>query len=203
MSFSESPVQNALRVFEEAGGTLRTSEALERGIHPRTLYRLRDGGQLEQLSRGLYRLAECPPTAHDDLITVAGRVPEAVISLISALAFHDLTDEVPHEVYVALPRGKRTPQIDHPPLRVFHVRDPAYSTGVDVRRMHGIDVPIYDPAKTVADAFKFRRQIGKSVALDALRRYLNRTDRDLPALVEYAELCRVKRVMTPYMEALV
>ena len=202
MYVSEQNAKQALRLFEEAGGTLRTKEALEKGIEPRTLYYLRDEGRLETLSRGLYRLAEQPASEHDDLITVAGRVPEAVVTLVSALAFHELTDEVPHSVYVALPRGKRTPQLDYPPLEAIHVSEPAYSAGIEHHRMDGVDVKVYEPARTVADSFKFRKRIGKDVAIGSLKAYLSRPDRDLQSLMRYADICRVKNVMTPYVESL-
>ena len=99
---AQSPSEIALDLFREHGGILRTSEALDLGIHPRTLYALRDAGALQQLSRGLYRLAELPPLSHPDLVIVALKVPQAVICLVSALAFHELTTQVPHAVDVAL-----------------------------------------------------------------------------------------------------
>jgi predicted transcriptional regulator of viral defense system len=195
--------KQALRVFEEAGGTLRTSEARAQGVHPRTLYHLRDTGHLERLSRGLYRLADRPASEHEDLVIVAGRVPEAVVTLISALAFHDLTDEIPRAVHIALPRGKRFPRLDYPPLETVHVSEPAFSTGIETRALAGgLDVRVYDPARTVADCFKFRGQIGKDVALGALKTYLRRSGRDLQALMRYADVCRVKSVMRPHVESL-
>ena len=105
--------------LKERYGTLRTFEALRAGIHPRTLYALRDSGEIEQLARGLFRLAELPPPGEPDLLTVAEKVPQAVFCLLTALAFHRLTTQVPHAVDVALPRTARVPRLNHPPIKVF------------------------------------------------------------------------------------
>src|SRR5260370_27627440 len=104
--------------FRRRGGALRTSEALKLGIHPRTLYSLRDEGVLTQLDRGLYTLADVPEPANPDLMIVARRVPKGVVCLLSALAFHEVTTQLPHEVHLALTRGTKTPRLRPPPLRV-------------------------------------------------------------------------------------
>lgn len=125
----------AKALFRRHGGLLRTSEALRLGIHPRTLYAMRDEGVLEQLSRGLYRLAELPPLGAPDLVAVARKVPTAVICLISALAFHELTVQIPHTVYIALARGTEPPRLDYPPVRIFWFTGDAFADyeGVRVR----------------------------------------------------------------------
>ena len=128
MSFRIKSTENAIEIFRAHQGVLRTGEALELGIHPRDLYRLRDEGLIEALSRGVYRLTELPPLSDPDLVTVALRVPRAIVCLISALAFHELTEQVPHEVQIALPRDTKTPVLDHPPIRVFRMsRGPSSS----------------------------------------------------------------------------
>lgn len=150
----------ALRLFREHGGVLRTSEALVLGVPSRVLYRLRDEGRLELLSRGVLRLVEGPELASPDLVAVAKRVPRGVVCLVSALHFHEMTLEVPHEVYVALPRGTKSPRIDAPPVRFFHFSGEAYSAGVREHDVGGHAVRVYEPAKTVADCFKMRNRIG-------------------------------------------
>jgi len=202
VNVSAEKANEATEIFREHGGLLRTTEARELGIHPRVLYHLRDSGRLDRLSRGVYRLAELPPMEHPDLAVVAARAPEARISLLSALSFHELTTEIPHEVYVTLPRGHRAPSLGHPPLRVFHVSGEALTDGVERHDMGGVDVSIYSPAKTVADCFKFRGQIGTGVAVQALRSYLKKRPSPVADLLRYARLCRVDRVMQPYLEAL-
>jgi predicted transcriptional regulator of viral defense system len=194
--------QQAIELFREQGGILRTSEALKLGIHPRTLYALRDAGVLERLARGLYRLAEMPPPAHPDLVTVALKVPQAVICLLSALAYHELTTQIPHAVYVALERGSEVPRLDYPPLRIFWFSGPAWSGGIETQALDDVPVRMYDPAKSVADALKYRHRIGLDVALEALKLYRQHPAFDVSELLRYARVCRVEKVMVPYLEAL-
>lgn len=197
-----APREAALGIFAAHGGILRTKEALELGIHPRTLYALRDAGDLERLSRGLYRLADLPPLTHPDLVVVARRFPDAVVCLISALDFHDLTTQIPHVIDVAIEQGASRPALDSPPLRVFHFSAEAWSAGIAHHALDGVEVPIYGPAKSVADIFKYRHKLGLDVALEALNRYLKRSDFDIGELLHYARICRVESVMRPYLEAL-
>jgi len=195
-------IQNAITLFRQHGGTLRTAEALRLGIHPRTLYAMRDSGLLEQLSRGLYRLAELPPLSNPDLVTVALKVPQAVVCLISALAFHELTTQIPHVVDVALRTRAERPRLDYPPLRIFWFSGPAWSEGVETHLIDDIPVRIYSPEKSVADSFKFRRKIGLDVALEALKLYRQHSGFDVSKLLHFARICRVEKVMRPYLEAL-
>lgn len=188
--------------FRERGGILRTTEALQLGIHPRTLYALRDAGVLERLSRGVYRLASMPPPGNPDLVAVALRAPQGVICLLSALAVHDLTTQIPHEVHVALKRGAEPPRLEHPPVRVFWFTGEAFTSGIERHVLDGVGVRVYGAAKTVADCFKYRNKLGLDVALEALKLYL-RKRRARPAdLTRFARVCRVEAVMRPYVEAL-
>ena len=180
---------------------MRTSQALELGIHPRTLYRLRDDGRLEQISRGVFRLADLPPMEDPDLVAVASRVPRAVICLVSALHFHGLTVEIPHEVSLALPQGTKSPVLDHPPIRVFRFAAQMYEAGLETHTIDAVPVRIYGPAKSVADAFRFRNRLGVDVALHALRTGLNERRFTPAELVRFAKICRVERQMRPYLEA--
>ncbi len=189
-----------LEHFREAGGVLRTSQAQKRGVHPRTLYRLLAEGRLERLSRGVYRLTELPPSDDPDLLAVATRVPKAVVCLISALHIHGLTTEIPHEVSIALPPRTKRPEICYPPIRVFWFSGKAYTEGVEEHPSGG--VRLYNAAKSVADCFKFRNKLGINVAVEALRTGLEER-LFLPAkLLRYARICRVERVMKPYLEAI-
>ncbi len=194
--------REAVNCFRAAGGVLRTSQARRLGIHPRTLYRLRDEGRLERLSRGVYRLAELPLPGDPDLLTVAARVPKAVICLISALHVHGLTTEIPHEVGIALPPGTKRPQLDYPPVRIFWFSGEAYTSGVEAHPVGEVPIRIYDAPKTVADCFKFRNKLGIDVAVEALRTGLEE-DRVRPAeFLRYARICRVERIVMPYLEAM-
>ena len=198
----EETFERALQVFRHHGGILRMSQAVQAGIHRRTLRAMLEAGLAERLSRGLYRLSELPPLGNPDLVTVARRVPRGVICLVSALAYHELTTQVPHEVYLALPRGAEPPRIDHPPTRVFWFHGLAFSEGIEGYTLDEVAVPIYSPEKTLADCFKYRNKIGTDVAVEALRLYRDRGRMNAADLVRFARVCRVENVMRPYLEAL-
>ena len=192
-----------LQVFHRNGGVLRTTDALALGIHPATLYKLRDNGQLTQLSRGLYRLADAKEYQNPDLAIVGARAPDAAVCLISALAFHEMTTQIPAAVHLAVPRGtyyrlKLAPL----PVRVYRFDPRTFTAGLETHDIDGYRVKVYSPARTVADCFKFRNKIGLDVALEALQLYRERKHRSTRELVHFAGLLRVQRVLQPYLEAL-
>ena len=181
---------------------LRTSEAIRQGIHPRTLYSLRESGEVEEIGRGLYRLTSAKPLENPDWATIATKVPRGVICLVSALSHHGLTTQVPHAIDIALPSHSRVPKLDYPPIRIFWISEPAFSSGIDVVVTDGGKVQVYSPEKTIADCFKYRNKIGLDVAVEALKAYRERTKKpNLKLLLKYAELDRVQRIMRPYLEA--
>jgi predicted transcriptional regulator of viral defense system len=192
----------AKSIFLEHGGTLRTRNAIQAGIHPRTLYAMKEAGILERLTRGLYRLVDLPRLGSPDLITVTLRVQNSVICLISALAFHEITTQIPHAVYLALRQGSRSPKLDHPPIRVFWFEGPAFTEGIETHDIDGVPVRIYSPEKTLADCFKHRNKIGIDVAIEALKLYRKHKPLRADQLVRYAKICRVEKVMRPYLEAI-
>ena len=196
-----SPAEYAKSVFNEHGGTLRTREALAAGIHPRTLYAMRDSGVLDQTGRGLFRLAGMPPFSEPDLITVAKKVPQAVFCLITALAFHRLTTQIPHEVQLALPRTSRHPKLDYPPIQAFRFSTDSFAAGVETHQIDGVSIRVYSAEKTLADAFKYRNKLGLDTAIEALRNYRNRRKPQFQKILEFAKICRVERVIRPYLEA--
>ncbi len=179
------------------------SEAIKLGITRYMLYTLRDRGIIEQVSRGIYRLVELPPISDPDLVTVSLRFPHAVICLVSALAYHDITTQIPHEVSVAVPRNSRVPSLDYPPVQAHRFAKDAYESGIEEHRIDDVPVKIYCPEKTLADCFKFRNKIGMDVVLEALALYRTRKKRNFGELIKYARLCRVEKVMRPYLEATV
>lgn len=189
-------------IFRRHGGQLRMSEALAYGISRYSLYMLRDRGIVEPVSRGVYRLAELPPIDNPDLVTVSLRVPKAVICLVSALAFHDMTTQIPHVVSVAVPRGSRAPSLDYPPVRAHRFSTQAYGHGIETHLIDGVTVKVYSREKTLADTFKFRNRVGTDVALEALRFYSERHGVNTGAVLGCARVCRVENVMRPYLEAL-
>jgi predicted transcriptional regulator of viral defense system len=198
---NSEPFRKANAAFQQHGGILRTTEALRAGIHPRTLYAMRDSGLIEQIARGLYRLSEMPALGSPDLVSVALKVQGGVICLISALSFHEISTQIPHEVHVALDRGARAPHLSYPPLRVFRFSGKAFTEGVELHEIDGVSIRIYCPEKTLADCFKYRNKIGMDTTLEALKLYGQRMKVKVEDLLEYARICRVEKVMRPYLEA--
>jgi predicted transcriptional regulator of viral defense system len=202
LSTPTAAVAQALRIFKTNGGVLKTQKAMMLGIHPRTLYALRDSKFLERLDRGLYRVVDAKPLAHPDLVTVALKVPRGVICLVSALAFRQMTAQVPHSVYLAIPANDQVPALRYPPLRLFWYASAAFDDGIERVDMDGIEVRVYSVERTLADCFKYRNKIGIDVCVEALNLYQRRDKMKLDKLEHYAKLCRVERVMRPYMEAI-
>jgi predicted transcriptional regulator of viral defense system len=198
----DTSLGRAESIFRQHGGMMRTQEARQARIHPRTLYALRDAGVLNRLSRGVYRLTAAMPLGYPDLVTVALRAPDSVICLISALAFHKLTTQIPHEVYVAVPRGAEPPHLDHPPIRTFWFIGKVFIEGIETHRLDGVDVRIYSREKTLVDCFKYRNKIGMDTVLEALRLYKQSRRTNVDALMRFAEVCRVAKFMRPYLEAI-
>ncbi|NOR54422.1 MAG: transcriptional regulator [Candidatus Aminicenantes bacterium] len=193
----------AVDVFKKYGGILRTSEAISSGIHPDTLYSMRDSGRLEKISRGIYRLESELPLNNPDLVTVAKRIPNGVICLSSALSFFDITTQIPHEVHLALPQGSEEPRLDYPPIRTFRFSRRSFSAGIEKHRMDNVIIRIYSPEKTLADCFKFRNKIGIDIAIEALRLYQERRKMKIDDIMHFASICRVANIIRPYMEAII
>lgn len=194
--------QKARNIFRRHGGVLRMSEALSAGIHRRMLYSMLEAGIIEQLSRGLYRLSDLPPLGNPDLVSVSLKIPNGVICLISALAYHEITGQVPHEVYMALERGAEAPRLNHPPLRVFRFSEESFTIGIEKHKIDGVPVRVYSPEKTIADCFKYRNKIGLDIAIEALKLYRERKRFKRDDLIKFSQVCRVGQIMRPYLEAL-
>ena len=138
MAVVETGFTKARSLFIRNGGMLRTSKAIRLGVHPRTLYALRDAGELEQVGRGLYRLASAPQLTSPDVIPISMRVPRAVVCLISALAQHGLTTQVPHSVDIALPSHSQIPKLDGIAVRVFWYSEPSLQFNIDIVAIDGV-----------------------------------------------------------------
>lgn len=183
-------------------GLLRASD-LEAIDAPRVvLTRLNAAGLLERVGRGLYRLPDAQVSEFESLDTVATKVPQAVFCLLSALQFHELTTQLPREVWIAMPRGSHPPRIDYPPVKMVQFTGEAYSTGVEQVDRDGVRLRVYGVAKTVADCFKYRNKIGLDVALEALKDARSRSKASVDEIWRYAKICRVANVMRPYLESI-
>lgn len=188
-------------VFRAHGGPMRMSEALAAGLNRYQLYRLRDAGVIEPIGRGLYRLTELPPISQPDFVVVAHRYPKAVLCLISALAWHGITTQIPHNVHLAVSRRARLPNPDFPPVQGYRFAEAAFEAGITTVSVDNTPLRVYNPEKTLADCFKFRHKIGQDVALEALQLYKARCKVKPADLIHYAKICRVDNVMRPYLEA--
>ena len=188
-------------IFRKYGGQLHMSEAISYGISRHTLYKMRDNGVIEQVSRGIYRLVDLPPISNPDLVIVGLRFPNAVVCLISALSFHEITTQIPHEISVAITRNARIPSLDSPPVRAYKFSTEAFNAGIEKHQIDDVSVQIYSAEKTLADCFKYRNKLGMDVVMEALKLYRSQKKYNLNELLKYAKICRVEKVMKPYLEA--
>lgn len=190
-----------LRLASERG-MLRTRDLADHQIPRTTLSRLVESGRLIQISRGLYALPDHARSEQHQLADVAVRSPQGIFCLLTALRFHDLTTQSPHEIWLAIPNKAHPPVLDYPPLRIVRFSGVALTQGIETHVVDGIAIRVYSVAKTVADCFKYRNKIGLDVALEALResRREKRTTND--ELWRYGKICRVANVMRPYMESI-
>lgn len=183
-------------------GFLTAREAARRGIHSQVLTRLVREGALERIARGEYRLPDQSVSEHHSLAIVARATSCGVICLLSALSFHGIGTQIPAEVWVAIDRRARRPALGYPPLRVMRFSGEAFTAGIETHSVDGQPVRVYSVAKTLADLFKYRNKIGLDVVLEALREAWRERRFTMDELDRYARICRVQRVMTPYLEAL-
>ncbi len=182
---------------------ITAADANRMHVHSQQLTRLVRDGLLERIARGRYRMVGRSITEHHGLVVAAHAVPRGVICLLSALVFHGIGTQLPFEVWIALDRGMRIPPLSFPPLRVARFSGPAFSEGMEIHRLEGQAVRIYGIAKTLADLFKYRRKIGLDVALEALREAWRDKRVTMGEIDHYARICRVERVMRPYLEGIV
>jgi predicted transcriptional regulator of viral defense system len=195
-------IERALVLFRKHGGVMRTSEAMKAGIHPATLYRMRNAKIVIPMTRGLYRVAEMQPLREPDLLAVAKKIPHAVICLVSALAIHELTSEIPHAIDCAILRGSERPRLTYPPIRIHWYQAHSFHAGIETREVDGVKLRVYGPEKTIADCFQRRNRIGFDIALDGLKRYVARRDSNMDLLLRFCRANRVHSIIRPYLEAL-
>lgn len=183
-------------------GIFRAADVTAAGIHTEWLSRLVGEGALERVARGCYRRVGGNTTEHHTLAVVAAVAPTAVVCLLSALQLHEIGTQAPPEVWIALERGKARPRLGYPPLRVLYVSGAPYRAGITTRVIEGQRVRVYSVAKTVADCFKYRNKIGIDVAVEALKDFTHTRRGGADDLTRFARVCRVVRVMQPYIDAI-
>lgn len=184
-------------------GIVSTADVRSHGIHHEYLRRMCARGELVRVGRGLYSLPGADITIHHGLVQAAKAVPRGVMCLLSALRYHEIGTQAPYEVWIALDRRAAHPRTRHFKMRIVRFSGKALSEGINEYTIEGVKVRIYNPAKTVADCFKYRNKIGLDVALEALREVLRSRKCSIDELWKYAKICRVTKIMRVYMEAIV
>lgn len=193
--------QQVLRLVR-ARTLLRARDVTQQGLPTIALTRLVQAGKLERVARGLYGLPGAEISEHRSLAEVSARVPRAVVCLLSALRVHEIGTQAPFEVWIAIPQHMVTPRLDQPAIRVVRMADVALAEGVERLHIDGVEVPVFNAARTVVDCFRFRNKIGLDVAIEALRDGWSQRKFTLDDLWRHATRGRVANVMRPYIEAI-
>jgi predicted transcriptional regulator of viral defense system len=183
-------------------GIVRPADLENRGISRARLYSLVQKGLVDRRGRGIYVARNHALTAEHVLAQAAKRVPSGVLCLLTALVFHGLTTQSPAEVWIALPEKARKPRLDYPRLRIVRFSGAALTGGIETHSVEGVNVRVYSAAKTVADCFKFRNKIGIDIAVEALKDFSRKHRGGANELARFAGICRVTRVMQPYLDAI-
>lgn len=188
---------------ESQEGLIRHVDMLEKGISSSRISTLVKRGILTKVSRGVYRRVGNERFLDPDMEIIFSRVPKAVLCLISALSYHELTTAIPHKVSIALEKNTEPPRIDFPPIEIHMFSGKNFSEGIERVIINGVSARVYCKEKSIADAFKFRNKIGQDIAIEAIKNYMRLRNFDVNKLAKYAKICRVWNVMRPYVEALV
>lgn len=186
----------------KARGIARLAELRAEGVTAATMSRMERDGEVLRLARGLYQLPDAPFDAHHSLAEAAKRVPKGVVCLVSALAFHQLTDQLPRQVWIAIGQKDWAPKADGTPVRLVRFTDRLLTEGVESHTVEGVPVKVFGVAKTIADCFRYRNKIGLSVAIEGLQEALRQRKTTPGEIARQAERGAVATVIRPYLEAL-
>jgi len=189
-------------LFEENHGYLRRQQVIDAGIDPHLLSTWVEQGRIERVQRGVYRDAQAPPLTDETLIELALRIPNGVVCLRSALAFHDLSTVAPGEIDLAIPNKARTPPIDYPPVRFYYFTERVYQYGIEEHPAGPTTLKVYSPEKTLADTLYYRNELGNDLVLEGLQNYMRRPRANPAKVMEAARVRRVHGQMSTYLEAL-
>ena len=193
---------NKLLKLAKGKRVFRVRDAREVGIHQEYVRRLYKEGVLERVGWGMYMLANADIDEHQTMAEACKRVPEGVVCLLSALRYYGIGTQNPREVWIAIDRKARKPQFEYPPIRIARFSGRALHEGIETKDIGGVEVKVFNPAKTVVDCFKYRNKIGLDVALEALKECRRGQRCTMEDIVHYAKICRVFNVMRPYLESL-
>lgn len=199
----EQKTERMLGYFKKHGGIARFSSIIKSGFHPDTLSALEKEGKIEKIARGLYRMAHYTFGSYPDLVSASLQAPRGIVCLVSALAFHEATNEIPRYVDIAIPEGTRANRIKYPPIRFYRFSIKTWNAGIEIHQAEGHKIRVYNLAKTIADCFKFRNRIGINVARDALKTAITEKDITPQDIMEYAKICRVHKIIQPILETMI
>lgn len=194
--------RETLRALFGAHPILRARELRAAGVAPETIARAVESGDIDRIARGLYQSHGADIDIDQNLAEIAKRVPKGVIAMVSALAFHGLTDQMPRRIWVAIGTSDWAPAIDYPPVRIVRLADKYLRQGIEHHAIAGVDVPVYSIAKTLSDLFRNPRLVDRSVAVEGLRAALEQRKTSPAAIAEAAAEGGVWKRMQPYLEAL-
>ncbi len=190
-------------LFKRCGGIAQYSDIKKAKFHNDTIQALVVSGRIQKIDRAVYKLAEIEDLIHPDLVMAAIKAPKGVICLISALSYYEITDEIPRHVDLAIPRGAHANKIKYPPVKYYRFTQNAWESGIDVKKIMGQEIKIYNQAKTIVDCFKFRNKIGSDVVRSALKTALAQRKVSAKEILMYAKICRVVNVIKPILESLI
>lgn len=197
--------QNTERMFsyfKNHNGIVRFSSVIKSGFHSDTLKELEKEGKIKKIAKGLYRITNYKPDVYPDLTIASLQAPRGIICLISALSFHEATNEIPGHVDIAIPAGTRANRIDYPPIQFYRFSPKTWNAGIEKHQIGGNEIKVYNLAKTIADCFKFRNKIGANIARNALKTAITEKNVNPKDIMKYAKICRVDKIIKPILETL-
>jgi len=191
-----------IEFLKKRGGMVSYKEIIKAGFNKAFLRNNLDSGQIQKVDRALYRLSDDFTLSTPDLVAVSIKVSKGVVCLLSALAFYEVTSEIPHHINIAIPRGAWANKINYPPVKFYHFASKAWKAGIEKFEIEGYQIKVYSLAKTIADCFKFRNKIGMNVAREALKIAITEKGVQPKEIMQYAEICRVGNIIKPILEAM-
>ena len=198
-----SKTKKLIDFLKKNNGIASFSEITKAGFHKDLLSSLLKSGHIEKMTRGLYKLRKWVEFSNPDLITASIKVPKGVVCLISALAFHNVTNEIPRHVELAIPKGTHPNKVDYPPVKLYSISEKMWKPGIEEHTIEGHKIRVYNLPKTIADCFKFRNKIGLDVARNALKEAVVEKKSPPSEIINYAKICRVKNIILPYLESMI
>ena len=192
-----------INFLKKKGGLASYAEIIDAGFHKAILKAVLNSGQIQKIDRGLYRLSDGSTLSSPDLVAVSIKIPKGILCLLSALAFHEATNEIPHYVDIAIPRGAHANKMEYPPVRFYRFASSTWKAGIEEHEIEDHKIKVYNLAKTIADCFKFRNRIGADVARDALKVAVTEKGIKPKEIIQYAKICRVDSIVKPILEAMI